>query len=130
MKEKNLEKIIRAIKIVFFYLYILCLIKLLPNILTNDFTGIMFLILSILHIILVTLKFLIKDEKIDYDLFQNTMSIIIYIFIGLIALRYHQSLNNENMIINQMFFKINYVVANIGLLALIFNNITDICNKK
>lgn len=130
MKEKNLEKIIRAIKIVFFYLYILCLIKLLPNILTNDFTGIMFLILSIIHIILVTLKFLIKDEKIDYDLFQNIMSIIIYIFIGLIALRYHQSLNNENMIINQMFFKINYVVANIGLLALIFNNITDICNKK
>lgn len=128
-KKAHIYNILYILKIILFIPFLCGLIQLIPSIFQTGIIGIIFLVLTILYILNSGLIFLIKDKKINNNLLQNIMSILLYVYISLIAYRYITI--NKEFLINQndMYFKLNYIIAGIGMLGALFNTATMINEK-
>ena len=120
--KKN--KLVQIIKPILFLIFLLSLIQLLPNALEIGVIGLIFLIVSIIYILNEAFVFLIKYKKLSNNIFQNIMKIILYIYVALLAYRYVTSIDNPIYLINETYFRINFIITIIGMIGIIFNSMT------
>lgn len=120
MKKNNILYIIT--NILFIFATVAC-IYLYPNMIETGLLGTIFLITYIIHGIFNIGLFLLKNKKEEKDFLQNLVSSFLYIYLILIAFRYVSSVNNLVYDINILYFKINYIIASISMVAITFNKI-------
>lgn len=129
MKRKKVYNILYVIKMILFIPFLCGLIKLIPSMFHTGIIGIIFLILSILYILNSGVIFLLKDKKISSNILQNIMSILLYVYICLLAYRYITNTNDVINNVNLVYFKLNYIITSVGMLGAIFNTLA-IINEK
>ena len=91
--------------------------------------GIIFLCITFIYILSLSISYLIKDESVNYDFVRNSMNILIYIYLSFVAYRYVNSVNSSTYIIKDIYFIINYIIAMIGMLGSMFDTLTILNNK-
>ena len=115
-----MNKIMYWLKNLLFILYLVSYIILVPNIFKIEIFGKIFLIIGILYTITFFILFLEKNDKLNYNIINNILSSLLYLYIFLIAYKY---LTLKDMyIFNTNYFKFNYIMITISTIAIIFNN--------
>lgn len=117
---KKVEKILYWLKNIAFFFFLFGSIKLLPNIDEIGIIGTIFLIFIIIYSIFNIGCFLKKDDNLNKDVIQNIISIFLYLYVYLIAMKYLQ-IEKEFLIINNIYFYINYIIASVSMIGLITN---------
>ena len=123
------NKIFYMIKNMFFIFFLISIIVLVPNILEMNIIGNIFLIIVISYIILELGVFTLKDKETNNNILHNILSIMLYVYICLIAYRYIDSIENINYVVNPLYFKINYILAMVGIMGICLNLVTTLLNK-
>ncbi len=118
----KLKQILYIISNLLFIAGTISCIYLYPNMIETGYLGFLFITTYLLHAIITIYYFLIKDEKLNNNIVENIVLIMLYAYIILITTKYKQ-LSNDIYEIDTLYFKINYVVASISLLSLTFNKI-------
>ncbi len=127
MKKGSILYIISNILFIF---STLACITLYPNIIEIGYLGFLFITTYLLHSIVIIYYFLIKDEKLNNNVVENIVLIMLYAYIILISSKYKQVTTNDIFEIDNLYFKINYVVSSISLLSLTFNKVLIRTNNK
>lgn len=122
--------ILYIISNILFILSTISVITLYPNIIEIGYLGFLFITTYLLHSIIIIYFFLIKDEKLNNNIVENIVLIMLYAYIVLISTKYNQLKNNDIYEIDNLYFKINYVVSSISLLSLTFNKFLIRANKE
>lgn len=122
--------ILYIISNILFILSTISVITLYPNIIEIGYLGFLFITTYLVHSIIIIYFFLIKDEKLNNNIVENIVLIMLYAYIVLISTKYNQLKNNDIYEIDSLYFKINYVVSSISLLSLTFNKFLIRANKK
>lgn len=125
----KLKQILYIISNLLFIAGTISCIYLYPNMIETGYLGFLFITTYLLHAIITIYYFLIKDEKLNNNIVENIVLIMLYAYIILITTKYKQ-LSNDIYEIDTLYFKINYVVASISLLSLTFNKILIRTNNK
>ena len=120
--KKN--KLVQIIKLILFLIFLIGLTRLIPSALKVETIGTIFLIISIIYILTEAFIFLLKNKKISNNILQNIMKIILYIYVALLAYRYVNFAENPIYVINENYFKLNFIITSIGMLGIIFNSLT------
>lgn len=115
-----MNKIMYWLKNLLFILYLVSYIILVPNIFKIEIFGKIFLIIGILYTITFFILFLEKNDKLNYNIINNILSSLLYLYIFLIAYKY--STLKDMYIFNTNYFKFNYIMITISTIAIIFNN--------
>lgn len=122
--------ILYIISNILFILSTISVITLYPNIIEIGYLGFLFITTYLVHSIIIIYFFLIKDEKLNNNIVENIVLIMLYAYIVLISTKYNQLKNNNIYEIDSLYFKINYVVSSISLLSLTFNKFLIRANKE
>lgn len=125
----KLKQILYIISNLLFIAGTISCIYLYPNMIETGYLGFLFITTYLLHAIITIYYFLIKDEKLNNNIVENIVLIMLYAYIILITTKYKQ-LSNDIYEIDTLYFKINYVVASISLLSLTFNKVLIRTNNK
>ncbi len=125
MNNIKINKIIYIITNILFIFATIACIYLYPNMLETGLLGKIFLITYIIHGIFNIGLFLLKNDKEENDILQNLVSSFLYIYLILIAFRYVSSTNNLIYDVNTLYFKINYIISSISMVAITFNKILN-----
>jgi hypothetical protein len=127
---KTVKKILSITKIIFFLISIVGLILLMPNMLKIGITGIILIIVSIIYILANGMLFLLKIKRINNNLVFNILNNFLYLYIALVAYKYISSTNTLNYVINNTYFKINYIIIVISMIGILVNAFIIIKNKN
>ena len=115
-----MNKILYWLKNITFFLYMFGYIYLIPNIYECGFIGILFLNFGIIYILLTYYFFFKKDEKVNYNIPLNLLSIFLYMYVFLISKKYTE-LTPSN-IVNLFYFQVNYIVIIFATFGVCINN--------
>lgn len=124
---KKLNQVLFWIKNIVYFLFLFGVIKLLPNIYNAGFVGILFLIIAICYIVLSFYFYLKKDEKLNNDAAQNFISIGVYLYVYLIAMKFIEI--KDFVTINNFYFITNYIIASVSMIGLVINNFLTLKKK-
>jgi len=116
-----MKKVFYIIKNILFLPFLVSLYILFPNIKEMGIIGIIFLSLTIIYIIMELLSFLIQEKELKYKELTNIMSSLIYVYLSLIAYRYYNVSTSLIYEIDSLYFKINYLLLSVGMIAIMIN---------
>ncbi len=116
-----MNRFIYWMKNIFYLLYMVGYIRLIPNIYDSGFVGTLFLIFGIIYMILVYYFIFEKNEKLNDSIPQNILSIFLYLYVFLISYKYCE-ITNINVVINMFYFKVNYLIIIIATFGVLINN--------
>lgn len=123
-----LNKILYRIKNVSFLFFLFGYITLIPNIEQAGIIGKLFLATGIVYTLFIYLCYIKKNDNLNNNFFQNILTIFLYIYVFIIACKYNNIIK-YGYVLNMQYFKINYLIIIISVIAISFNNIL-LCDKN
>lgn len=116
-----MNKFIYWIKNILFFLYLYAYIKLVPNIYEVGVIGICFLLVGIFYILTMFYFYMKKDEKLNNNIPQNLLTIILYLYVFLVSYKYG-TLSYLDDFAYLRYFQVNYFIIIISTFVLSINN--------
>ena len=121
MTKKRLEllkKILYYFRYIFFIIHIFAVYQLLYIILRMEYSGIIFLILDIIYIIVVITQLLGAKLRYKKEIIYNIMQISLYIYLGIFFIKIRTNYLTPSM--SYVFLRNNFIVLSLLLLIIMF----------
>lgn len=127
----RVSNIIYRIRNILFILFMIGLIRLIPNIKELECIGIIFIILVFIYILIDLYCYGCKDKKLNNNNFQNILVIFLYIYVFIVSQKYINSINNFTYVVDNMYYLINYIIISLAFICICINNFILLSlNKK
>ena len=126
----KLNSIIYRLRNVLFLLFMVGLIRLIPNIKELEFIGTIFIIFVFIYLLLDLYFYGCKSKELNNNKFQNILVILLYIYVFIVSQRYINSINDFTYEVDNMYYLINYIIISLALICISINNFILLSIKK
>ena len=123
----KLSSIIYRLRNVLFLLFMVGLIRLIPNIKELEFIGTIFLFI---YLLLDLYFYGCKSKELNNNKFQNILVIFLYVYVFIVSQRYINSINDFTYEVDNMYYLINYIIISLSLICISINNFILLSIKK
>lgn len=126
----KLNSIIYRLRNVLFLLFMVGLIRLIPNIKELEFIGTIFIIFVFIYLLLDLYFYGCKSKELNNNKFQNILVIFLYVYVFIVSQRYINSISDFTYEVDNMYYLINYIIISLALICIIINNFILLSIKK
>lgn len=126
----KLSSIIYRLRNILFILFMIGLIRLIPNIKELEFIGTIFIIFVFIYLLLDLYFYGCKSKELNNNKFQNILVILLYIYVFIVSQRYINSINDFTYEVDNMYYLINYIIISLALICISINNFILLSIKK
>ncbi len=126
----KLNNIIYRLRNVLFLLFMVGLIRLIPNIKELEFIGTIFIIFVFIYFLLDLYFYGCKSKELNNNKFQNILVIFLYVYVFIVSQRYINSINDFTYEVDNMYYLINYIIISLALICISINNFILLSIKK
>ena len=126
----KLNSIIYRLRNVLFLLFMVGLIRLIPNIKELEFIGTIFIIFVFIYLLLDLYFYGCKSKELNNNKFQNILVIFLYVYVFIVSQRYINSINDFTYEVDNMYYLINYIIISLALICISINNFILLSIKK
>lgn len=126
----KLSSIIYRLRNILFLLFMIGLIRLIPNIKELEFIGTIFIIFVFIYLLLDLYFYGCKSKELNNNKFQNILVIFLYVYVFIVSQRYINSISDFTYEVDNMYYLINYIIISLALICIIINNFILLSIKK
>ena len=126
----KLNSIIYRLRNALFLLFMVGLIRLIPNIKELEFIGTIFIIFVFIYFLLDLYFYGFKSKELNNNKFQNILVIFLYVYVFIVSQRYINSINDFTYEVDNMYYLINYIIISLALICISINNFILLSIKK